>query len=256
MFVAILFSVISAANSGVRPDTPPQLRTKSAPAAMAGQSYELALAVVGGDGQYRWQAIGLPDGMGLSEDGVVQGTPIREQTAVVWVSVTDGAGRRGEGEVRFEVRPSGSGAVQQVRPRIVDKVLLLDGATAGRPYEHQFRSESGIPPYRWTSSPLPDGLKLLPNGVLTGRADEAGTSTFAVSMIDGSGALVSQEVRLVVREAPESWLWWFLGWVKTVIEWLGYFCVAVNFVFLIFGVPAHAGTPPIWKILKIRKRSA
>jgi hypothetical protein len=228
MFVTILFSVISFFGSG-RPDVAPAVATSSVPAALAGQPYQLTLAVKGGDGTYDWQLVAgqLPAGLVLRRDGTIEGTPGELQTSGFSVQVTDGSGRASEArELSLSVRTTGSAAVERVPPRIVSTVMLLDDAVAGQSYEHTFAAESGTPPYRWSSESLPDGLQLTPDGTLAGRPHE-GTSTFVVTMTEAGGTTARQEVRLVVREAPESLFWRILGWLKTAITWVAYLLLVI-----------------------------
>jgi hypothetical protein len=222
MIVTVVLSVISAITGGGRPDVAPRVTTRSAPAAIAGQPYQLTLAVQGGDGDYTWEAVegSLPTGLALRADGVVEGTPTEEQTTGVGVRVRDGSDRVSEAQqLSFRVRPAGNGDVPPPKPRVVTAVTLLD-AVAGQMYRHRFTADSGTTPYRWRAGDLPGGLELAPDGTLAGRP-EAGTSTFTVTMTDAAGAAARQEVRLVVHEAPESWFWWLLDLLKTIFMWVG-----------------------------------
>jgi hypothetical protein len=244
MIVTVVLSVVSAITGSGRPDIAPTVTTRSAPTAIAGQPYQLTLAVHGGDGDYKWEKAGgeLPTGLTLADDGLVEGTPTRQQTARVGVRVRDGSGRVSEArELTFAVQPSGAGNVTQPKPRIATTVTLLDDAVAGQMYRHKFTADSGTAPYRWRAdSPLPKGLQLAPDGTLEGRP-EAGTSTFTVTMTENGGAAARQEIRLVVREAPNSWFWWFLNLLKTIFMWAGLglilILIAVWLKGLIFGRP-------------------
>lgn len=225
MLVTIVLSVVSAFNGSGRPDVAPQVATRSAPAAIAEQPYQLTLAVTGGDGEFTWDSTGgaLPEGMRLRPDGTIEGTPVREQTSVVGVRVRDGAGRSSEPrELSLTVRPSGAGAAEKTPLRIDSAVSLLDDAVAGRDYVHEFGSDSGVPPHRWAADQLPEGLTLAPDGTLAGRPVHAGTGTFTVTMTDADGGTARQEVRLVVQEEPDSLFWRILGWLLTIFKWLAY----------------------------------
>jgi hypothetical protein len=229
MIVTVVLSVVSAITGSGRPDVAPRVATRSAPTAIAGQPYQLTLAVEGGDGDYRWETVGgeLPGGLVLRADGVVEGIPTKEETTGVGLRVRDGSDRVSEArELSFAVRPSGDGNVPQPEPRIITSVTLLDDAVAGQMYRHRFTADSGATPYRWRASQLPDGLELAPDGTLAGRPVE-GTSTFAVTMSEAGGATARQEVRLVVREAPDSWFWWLLDLLKTIFMWAGAAVLAI-----------------------------
>ncbi|MGK5529782.1 Ig domain-containing protein [Streptomyces sp. URMC 129] len=212
MFLAITLSVVSAFSGsaeneagGTPRNVTPLITTRAAPAAIAGQPYALTLAVEGGDGDYAWQSAGgdLPDGLSLSPDGTVAGTPERAQATRVRVRVTDGSGH--VSEVRaldFRVEPSGTENAGQAPPRVVSPRMLLDDATEGEAYRHTFRTDSGAAPYQWESDDLPSGLTLSADGTLTGEP-EAGTSDFTVKVTDANGTTARQEVRMDVAEGPE-----------------------------------------------------
>ncbi|MFC6882940.1 putative Ig domain-containing protein [Actinomadura yumaensis] len=248
MFVAVVLSVTSAFSTqaeprGGKPDAAPRVETRSAPAAVAGRPYELTLAVRGGDGTYAWRTLSgaLPPGLALDRSGVVRGTPAGAVSTQATVQVTDGAGTSAQRDLAFTVRPAGEGAAKAPPPRVASDVSLL-GARAGREYRHVFKGEGGTPPYTWkVAGEPPKGLGVAPDGTLTGRPKEAGTSTFTVTMADGAGASVRQQVRMDVKPQPESLFWRMLGWLKTVVTWMGYLLV-LNVVYMVlFGAPPTAG---------------
>ncbi|MEO3804200.1 putative Ig domain-containing protein [Nonomuraea sp. B1E8] len=239
MVVTIVLSVVSAISGSGQPDVAPSITTRSAPEAIVGRPYRLTLAVEGGDGEYTWRAVGgtLPAGLRLSTDGVIEGTPARKQTSSVSVRVSDGSGRLSEvRELGLSVRPSGAGAVEPLPPRVIGPVTLLDGAVAGRLYTYTFTAGGGRPPYRWSGSALPDGLQLAPDGILAGRPT-AGTFTFTVTLTDAGGATARQQVRLVVKEAPDSLFWQVLDWLVTIVTWIGYLLFALTMLTLLLGTP-------------------
>lgn len=224
MIVTVVLSVVSAITGSGRPDVAPRVTSRSAPTAIAGQPYQLTLAVEGGDGDYAWRTVGgeFPAGLTLRDDGVVEGTPTAEQTTGVSVQVRDGSDRVSEAQqLSFTVRSAGDGNVTQPEPRIESAVTLLDDAVAGQVFRHRFTADSGAAPHQWRADALPSGLQLSSDGTLAGRP-EAGTNTFTVTMTDGDGGTAKQEVRLVVAEAPDSWFWWFLNLVKTIVMWAGF----------------------------------
>ncbi|MWK32792.1 hypothetical protein GEV43_01070 [Actinomadura sp. J1-007] len=171
----------------------------------------------------------------------MRGTPAGAVSTQATVQVTDGAGTSAQRDLAFTVRPAGEGAAKAPPPRVASDVSLL-GARAGREYRHVFKGEGGTPPYTWkVAGEPPKGLGVAPDGTLTGRPKEAGTSTFTVTMADGAGASVRQQVRMDVKPQPESLFWRMLGWLKTVVTWMGYLLV-LNVVYMVlFGAPPTAG---------------
>jgi hypothetical protein len=249
MFVAIVLSVVSAFSGSGRSAVSLEIATAHAPAPIVGQQYELALAARGGDGENTWRLVGgtLPAGLSLRDkDGVIAGVPTAPETTQVSLRVSDGSGlTSATRELGFTVRPAETGGpVKPVPPRIVGPLTLLDDAVAGQEYSHKFAGDAGVPPYRWSGKDLPGGLNLAPDGTLAGRP-EAGTSTFTVTMSDGSNATSQQQVRLIVHEEPKSLFANILGWIKTIIMIYGYFLVAMTVLFWLIGTPGAAPRPGI-----------
>lgn len=72
--------------------TPPTITTGNLPAGIAGQAYTQTLAATGGLAPYAWSITSdnLPDGLTLSSDGVISGTPIGAGTTNITVQVAGG----------------------------------------------------------------------------------------------------------------------------------------------------------------------
>jgi hypothetical protein len=248
MIVTVVLSVVSQVTTAGRPDAPPMITTKSAPTGIVGQPYELTIAVQGGDGGYQWTTAGgqLPAGLTMAQDGVVVGTPRTAQTARVGVRVRDGSGHVSDTrELTFAVQPSGAGDIAPPKPRITASTTLVDDAVAGQTYRHNFTGDSGAAPYTWKADDrLPKGLELAPDGVLGGRPQDGGTTTFTLTMTDGDGETVRQDVRMVVQDAPESWFWALLNWIKAIFMWIGLALILVIIGFILWVL--LFGLPPMW----------
>lgn len=231
MFVTILLSVISAFTGSGRPDVAPVVTTEVAPDAIEGERYQLTLAALGGDGDYVWKTVdgGLPEGLGLTEDGTIEGTPAKQETGDVSVQVKDGSGRASESRrLNLRVRPAGSGDVEAPPFRIADTVALLPEATAGQAYEFTFNVDGSDAGYTWkpAKGEFPEGLKLSSDGTLAGRPAEAGTVTVTVAM-SGNGDSAKQRVRLEVAAAPDLLLWRILDWMLFLFTWGGRILLAI-----------------------------
>ena len=61
----------------------------SIPQGDVGVPYSLTFTATGGEGDLSWNATGLPEGLSLSADGVLSGTPAEDGTFPVSISVTD-----------------------------------------------------------------------------------------------------------------------------------------------------------------------
>ena len=87
-------SVAGPVGTSTPPAVPPALAiaTSSLTGGTAGLRYLQPLDANGGTPPYAWSATGLPDGLTLTSEGILAGTPTATGTASVDVQVTDGAG--------------------------------------------------------------------------------------------------------------------------------------------------------------------
>lgn len=78
-------------------------------------------------------------------------------------------------------------------------------ATAGSPFSRQLLASGGATPYSWSlvSGGLPDGLNLLPNGLISGTPPATGTSDFTVRLTDPQNVSVQKALSILVI-APAS----------------------------------------------------
>lgn len=247
VFVTILLSAISAFSGGGRPDTAPKITTESAPDAITGQRYQLTLAAAGGDGDFTWKAVDgeLPEGLELTEDGAVEGTPETEESREVGIQVKDGSGRSSATrQLRLRVLPSGADDTKPLSPRIADTVALIPSATAGQSYKFTFDVDGREDGYVWklVKGSLPKGLKLSADGTLAGQPGQDGTFTATVAMT-GDGGRTQQRIRIDVEPEPDSTLWKILEWVGIVFTWIGWIVLGLIILSIIkvilFGRPGR-----------------
>lgn len=91
----------------VRPNYNPRIDTNFLNVATVGIKYELQLKASAGERPYKWEVQGkLPDGMSLSEDGMLTGTPTAAGSAQIRFKVTN-ANKRGSvtGNLKFTANP-------------------------------------------------------------------------------------------------------------------------------------------------------
>ncbi len=158
--------------------------------AVTGDNYRSSLTVVGGTAPFTWTATGLPDGMSLSEDGVLSGTPITPGTYDVTISLTDSRGKTAQTTTTITVLP----------PVGIDSTQLPDGI-AGQDYTASLTASGGTQPYHWTAEGLPSGLNLSDDGVITGTVGAAGEVTVTVTVTDDNGKTASKELTLTLGAA-------------------------------------------------------
>jgi hypothetical protein len=166
--------------------------TSALPGGFVGTFYSAQLTAMGGSGTgYAWSlagqatvrtgahrmTAGMPDGLTLSSDGWITGTPTASGIATATVMVTDSAGNSASAELALTI----DGGITITTPS------TLPGGHTGDPYSQMFAviggSGSG---YSWVSADLPGGLRLSADGVLSGGLPAANTYTFHLTVTDSA----------------------------------------------------------------------
>jgi hypothetical protein len=183
----------------------PQLTILSAnplPAAAIGVPYNVQLQAVSGTAPYFWvkkkkAKFGqLPDGITLSESGVLTGTPTAQGSSDFTVIVTDMADRQAKKPFTITVGPP--------PPPLAVRTESLPSATQGLPYTTKLDATGGLSPYTWSldSGALPDGLTMQSDGTISGRATTVGTVAFTVRVKDSIGTSSTKSLFIIVTLPP------------------------------------------------------
>ncbi len=178
--------------------------------------YRVDLTAKGGTGPYTFalpEGSKLPEGLSLTADGVLRGTPTARGTSRFAIAVQDA---RKEGpnldtwpytltvEPNIVVSPS-SGPDAQVQG--LEETHLHAG------YSQTFAASGGRPPYKFSisSGKPPEGMSLSPEGVLSGSPTAKGTYAFTVTATEsGAGSepfTGSQAYSLTVKREAGFWGW-------------------------------------------------
>lgn len=179
---------------------PPRILTEELAPAVVGQAYDESLAADRGDGDFAWAVTAgdLPEGVTLSAEGVVEGTPTSAGTATFTVQVTS-AGLSAEKELSLEV-------FEALEVGTTD----LPSGVEGVAYEAQLVASGGDGEHTWSvaEGALPEGLTLDPDGSIHGtplptEAPPAGPaavgiSEFTVQVESGDGQSAAAELSLAV----------------------------------------------------------
>ena len=171
-------------------DPAPQLTILSQnplPLAAVGVPYRNELKATSGSAPYEWdkkknKKFGkYPDGITLSSDGVLSGTPTAQGVSNFTIRVTDSRGKKATKPLAIEVGPP--------PPPLEIKTQTLPSGTQSLIYSAKLEAAGGIGPYGWAleSGALPDGLALSADGSITGRANQAGATSFTVRVRDSLG---------------------------------------------------------------------
>jgi hypothetical protein len=145
------------------------------------QDYNTGLQVVNGTGPFRWQLVSgsLPEGLTLSNDGKISGTPGQVGTYKFTVKVTDSSSPAQEATKDFSIQ------IQSLPPTIT--TTSLPNGTEGQGYHVVLQASGGTLPLTWkvVSGSLPAGLTLS-GGEISGTPSKAGKYTFTVKVTDAS----------------------------------------------------------------------
>ena len=178
------------------------IETQSLADAVVGQDYSQTLQAVGGSSPYRWdlKTGKLPDGLVLSEAGVISGSPATSGELFFEVRATDQSGQSIIAALSIDVEPP------------PDLTILSPGAlpvaAIGVPYRFEFTATAGTAPYSWVKKKkpkfgnLPPGLTLSRDGILSGTPTSQGLSNFTVICNDSSGKQAKKPLTLDVGPPP------------------------------------------------------
>ncbi|MEQ1513155.1 MAG: putative Ig domain-containing protein [Lysobacteraceae bacterium] len=170
-------------------------------------AYAQPFVASGGIAPYRYAIeaggdSGLPPGLRLGEDGVLQGVPTTAGVFTFGIVATDSTG----GRVATTRRTY---AMTIAPPSIVIDPVTLPKAIAGLDYAQTMTAYGGTAPYTFSigAGALPPGLMLSAAGMLSGTPTDPGDSTFTVTATDTSGVTGMRIYTLAVtlpKPAPAS----------------------------------------------------
>lgn len=150
-----------------------------------GVPFSQNLVPSGGVAPFRFDLLGdLPQGVVLSREGAIAGTPNMWGVWLFKVATTDGAATRTEQDCTFQIDPA----------RFSTSVCPLPAGTTGVPY--MFNLGSG---YTWSLiGNLPGGLVLSPDGKVTGTPMTAGGAQFSLLATNSQGEQTTEACSVVV----------------------------------------------------------
>ncbi|MDX1984035.1 MAG: putative Ig domain-containing protein [Bryobacteraceae bacterium] len=161
------------------------------PEAHAGEPYSTIMSAAGGAEPYVWSAsAALPEGLRLGRDGHLSGVIETAGVYRIPALVTDRNGQSASRSCDLRVVPS--------QLRIVN-ACELPVAGMGSAYRASLAAAGGTAPYVFTPRSLPPGLRLGPDGQLSGVPEQNGSFPLAVEVKDQSGQTASISCRLSVR---------------------------------------------------------
>ena len=155
------------------------------PAGVTGAAYNTKLP----DG-YVWSLSGtLPNGLALSPDGSISGTPMSAANSQFLLIATDGTGNQA-GQVC---------SIAVTRGPLAVSGCPLPDASSGEPYQATLNALGGSAPYTFTyTGTLPAGITISSSGFVSGSSTAAGSYPFSVTVREASGQTFTQPCNLNV----------------------------------------------------------
>ncbi len=182
------------------------ITTTSLPDGMVGEEYEAELEAIGGEGEYTWTLVEngngdneLPEGLELSSDGVISGTPEADEVSTFEVQVED------------ESVPDPQSDTQALTISIAKALEIvttsedLPEGEVNEAYEAELEATGGVGDYTWTlvdngngDDELPDGLALSSDGVISGTPEAGGVFEFEVQVEDEAEETAEKELTITI----------------------------------------------------------
>lgn len=163
------------------------------PGGFAGEVYRQQIGATGGRAPYIFSSpSNLPAGLSLTPAGVLSGL-VPPGTYPINLRVNDVEGQVASKQCDLSVMPP---AV-----RLTTQCPLPD-AIIGSNYRFAVTAAGGVEPYSYSSSPLPAGLRLGPDGMFAGISSTAGFYPLVLSVRDANNQRSTQACGLTVDLPP------------------------------------------------------
>jgi large repetitive protein len=191
LFTAILAGVFAGSASALRFGD----EDYAMPDGEVGTPYRFQMTATAGCPPYKFKILSgaLPDGLTLSSDGIISGTPTKLGVFDFWAQLMDtGCVLHGSAERQFTIK------ITSVK-LAVDNLLLKD-APRGQPYSTKVTAHGGSGVYTWAvaSGTLPAGLSLDASGTISGTPTANGVSMFVVKATDTRGKTDTKQLSIKV----------------------------------------------------------
>jgi hypothetical protein len=169
------------------------------PAGTVGTLYSQTLSATGGAPPYTWSLVGgsLPNGLNLSINGSISGTPTILGTFMFTLQVTDSVFSSATQSFSLTIAAATASS-------LAITTTSLAAASINLLYSQTLAATGGVPPYTWSlsSGTLPTGLSLSSSGAITGTPTIAGASAFTVTVTDSASNSAAQMLTITVQSAP------------------------------------------------------
>ncbi|HEY6346765.1 MAG TPA: Ig domain-containing protein [Bryobacteraceae bacterium] len=191
--LALVGSLAQAQQSSLSITTSPSL-----PTGTVGALYSQMLSATGGAPPYAWSQVSglLPNGLNLSANGSISGTPTTLGTFTFTLQVTDSVFDTAMQTFILTIAPVTASS-------LAITTTSLPQASVNLLYSQTLAATGGFLPYTWSlsSGSLPPGLSLSSSGAITGTPTLVGVFTFTVSVTDRASNSAAQMLTITVPSA-------------------------------------------------------
>ncbi len=169
--------------------------TSSLPEGREEERYpDVALSVSAGVLPVKWEIDGgtLPDGIDLTPDGQLTGTPAKAGSFTFTVTATDSENNVASRVLSITIQPN--------PPRIITNEL--SSGVEGEPYYAAIAVTGGKRPYNWKQPVLPMGIEFS-DGVLQGKPEPGTSGTYSIDLAvkDRRGRIAEKTLSLTINRA-------------------------------------------------------
>jgi Putative Ig domain len=165
------------------------------PTGSVGTLYSQMLSATGGAPPYTWSLMSglLPNGLNLSANGFISGTPTTLATFTFTLQVSDSVSDTATQTFSLTIAPATASSLAITTTSLPQGSLNL-------PYLQTLAATGGVPPYAWSlsSGTLPTGLSLFSSGAIAGTPTLVGVFTFTVSVTDSASNSAAQMLTITV----------------------------------------------------------
>jgi hypothetical protein len=179
---------------------PPEILTTSLPEATISNYYVAGLSVTNGSYPTFWSLISgaLPGGLSLDMFGYISGYPTNLGLFNFTLKVQDSRDSNDVKTLSLRVNATPTLPLQILTTYLADPVMDCS-------YANQLQATNGTPPYSWVvadgSDPLPPGLHLATNGIVSGTPATDGFYTVIVEVTGGDSLTTNGTLQIYVNPA-------------------------------------------------------
>lgn len=200
--ISILAFIGCGADSGPTP-TNLAISTTSLPEGQVNQPYSASVSSTGGALPYTWSVSpALPENLSFdTAAGAISGTPMTAAATTHTFTLRDSS------VPSQTIQQTLSITIHPPPAELAITTASLPNGTVGQSYNRPVQASGGTPPLTWNivagAGALPPGLSLNSmTGTISGTPTIAGTSQFAVRVIDAAQESATQALSILITAAP------------------------------------------------------